>query len=210
MMSKAPEIPRDEAYDRAYYESYGIDPDEVLPKREPARPEREPRFTNGICWFEAYWIGDAVAVVAEDPNGPHPTAYEYEHITSGCWTLYQVYPLERGRVWEWARARGLKPMNTVDGCGMGGMLYSDLHDKDLSEYYTEEPAPPMEGERTPTILEQRAREEREREEQERGKPGRKSAILPAAFDPGAEREEPKPERKRRGGLFAAIGIKFEL
>ena len=208
--AKAPETPHDEAYDRAYYTSYGIDPDEVMPKQEPARPEREPRLFSNGTHDEAFWISDACAVIVEDPNGPHPTAYEYEHITRGRWTLYQVYPLERGRVWTWARERRLRLMSIVEGCDLESVKYSDLHDKDLSEYYTEKPAPPMEGERMPTILEQREREEREREEHKREKPGHKSAILPAMFDPSAEREQPKPERKQRGGLFAAIGIRFEL
>lgn len=181
-----------------------------MPKQEPARPEREPRLFSNGTHDEAFWISDACAVIVEDPNGPHPTAYEYEHITRGRWTLYQVYPLERGRVWTWARERRLRLMGIVEGCDLESVKYSDLHDKDLSEYYTEKPAPPMEGERMPTILEQREREEREREEHKREKPGHKSAILPAMFDPSAEREQPKPERKQRGGLFAAIGIKFDL
>ena len=212
MKNKAPEIPHDEAYDRAYYESYGMDPDEVMPKRRRGQAERKPRpmIYNGETWLNAYWIGDAVAVVVEDPNGPHPTAYEYEHITRGRWTLYQAYPLEQGRAWEWARERRLKPMDIVNGTNMGSALCRDVRREDLSRYYTEEPAPPMQGERMPEILELRAREEAERKAREGGKPARRSAISPEAFDPSAEREEPRPERKRRGGLFAALGIKFEL
>lgn len=188
-----------EAYDRAYYRAYGIDPDEVMGRAGRGEPEREPRFVNmcGPGGMDAFWLNATHAVIVEDPNGPHPTAYEYEHETCPWWELRQVYPLEPGRVWSWAA--GLRPMDTAEACVVDAARWDDVK-RDLSAYWTEEPEPATEG----------AWCAPERD----GGPALDSSALAAqvaaelAGETKPERERPRQQSGRRSARF--LGITFRL
>lgn len=195
MRANAPEIPHDPDYDRAYYAAYGIDPDEVMPKPEKPRARRRPRIYGHGTFNEAFTLGEGCAVIVEDAAGPYPTVYEYEHVTAPRWTLRQIYPMPAGDVYQWARERGMVPMSIAQGTDLEGLRGYDIDHKDLSKYYTEDQRPPLKGEFKPAYRPELKQE---------------SVLRPATFDAPEEHEEPKPERKRRGGLLGFLGISFEI
>ena len=93
---------------------------------------------------DVWQLTPTCAVCIEDPNGPHPVAYEYEIESRPCWTLRQVYALTPDEVWRMVGGRGRMG---GDEASMIYLAFCRAARRDLSAYWTDSPKPPTCGER---------------------------------------------------------------
>lgn len=78
----------DPAYDAEYYRSYGIDPAEMGIEEKPKKIRKWPQRYTLDCSFDIWRKGEDLAIVTEEPNGPHPCAYHMRHRIA--WEVYEV------------------------------------------------------------------------------------------------------------------------
>ena len=78
----------DPAYDAEYYRSYGIDPAEMGIEEKPKKIRKWPQRYTLDCVFDIWRKGEDLAIVTEEPNGPHPCAYLMHHRIA--WEVYEV------------------------------------------------------------------------------------------------------------------------
>lgn len=123
---KTLEIPHDEAYDRAYYRAYGIDPAEVMPRPRRTIPTAWPTPDGLDC--DVWPLGVGRAVLVEDPNGPHPVAYVYDKAVA--WRLSEVWPLADGQAQE---LTSMPRLGGTDAAMVYVAFRSDVR-RDLSSY----------------------------------------------------------------------------
>lgn len=85
---KYTEPQHDPAYDADYYRAYGIDPAEMGIKANPKKLRKWPQRWDLEGPFDIWRKGEDLAIITEEPNGPHPCAYHMRRRI--IWEVYEV------------------------------------------------------------------------------------------------------------------------